>query len=259
MSATGQAEWVDAWCRCCNTMHERPDECPGELLATGTERHGWRVLVETPRQPIVYGTLVAPVGDIWRARILSYPNVLWVLPWGRTMKFIGATPGAAERGAIDFIKAHCKHRGFIMRKQVPSVESGEVDLEQDESTARSEAVRAARRKKRVLRIRYGANRLTEEAETDDLSEGGLCIRTDKPMPVGTVLQLRLELDGFGILLNGEVRWSQDQEEVGRAGGMGIRLTNPHPRYIHYLRQQQKTTTENAPTSSALEDWDDPEI
>jgi Tfp pilus assembly protein PilZ len=255
-----QAEWVEAWCRHCGAMHEQHGGCPGQLLATGPERHGWRVLVETPSGPIVYGTLVAPAGDVWRARILTYPNVLWVLPRGSTIKFVGATPGAAEQGAIDFIKQHCRRRNYGVRKEVPTVESGDVDLEQDESAAKSDAVRTSERRKRAVHVRYGITRLTETAVTDDLSEGGLFIRTEEPMPIGTSLQLRLEVDGYGFPLRGLVRWTQDEEEVGRPTGMGIKLINPHPRYIHYLRQQKKAaSTTQPPTTSALEEWDDPEI
>jgi len=251
------AEWVDAWCRVCCTQHTK-DDCPGELLATGPERHGWRLLAEKADEPIVFGTLVAPADDRWRARILTYPNVLWVLPSGGTMKFVGITPALTEKKAIDFIKAHCRRNGLKMRTEVPSVESGTVDLEQTESTARSAAVQASQRQKRALRVSYGVGRITDEAETDDLSEGGLFIRTDEPLPLGAKVNLRVDLDGFGIPLRGEVRWAQAEEEVGRPRGMGIELDRPHPRYIHFLRQQKQHEPESG-TSSALEEWDDPEI
>jgi len=202
---TQQAESVKTWCLICGTLHDDVDACPGDLLATGPERHGWRVLVDTPRGPEVYGTLVAPAGDRWRARVLTYPNVLWIIPRGNTMKFVGSTPASAEQAAIRFIKQHCKARGFATRTEVPSVESGEVALEQDDTAARSEAVRASQRQLRAVRVSYGLGRPNQEAETDDLSEGGLFIRTDEPMPVGTDLQLRFEAEGFGIPLRGIVR------------------------------------------------------
>jgi uncharacterized protein (TIGR02266 family) len=242
----------------CGTSHDAGDECPGVLLATGPERHGWRVLADTPQGPEVYGTLVAPAGDRWRARVLTYPNVLWIVDRGNTVKFLGSTPRQAENAAIEFIKSHCKRRGFTMRTEVPAVESGEVDLEQDESAASSEAMRASRRQLHAVRVRYGVGRPNREAATDDLSEGGLFIRTDEPVPEGTLLQLRLDVEGFGIPLRGVVRWTRDEEEEGRPGGMGIKLVNPHPRYIHYVRQQQHRLHATETSACAeIDVWKDP--
>ena len=257
---TQQAESVKTWCLICGTMHDDDDECPGELLATGPERHGWRVLVDTPQGPEVYGTLVAPAGDHWRARVLTYPNVLWIVGRGNTMKFVGSTPASVEKAAIRFIKGHCKSHGFTARTEVPSVESGGVALEQDVTAARSEAVRASQRQLRAVRVYYGTGRPDQEAETDDLSEGGLFIRTDEPMPVGTDLQLRFEAEGFGIPLRGIVRWAREEDEDGRPRGMGIELINPHPRYIHYVRQQQKQVQTNGePTTYEVEEWKPAEL
>jgi Tfp pilus assembly protein PilZ len=232
-------------------MHESADPCPGDLLATGPERHGWRVLAETPKGPEVHGTLVAQVGDIWRARILTYPNVLWVIPSGSTMKFVGATPASAEQEAIAFIKEHCRRRGYTIRKEVPYVESGKVELEQEEQAALSDVIRASQRKVCNVRVNYGVGLMTESATTDDLSETGLFVRTDKPLLVGTVIRLALDLhDDDSISLRGIVRWARDEDEIGRPRGMGIKLIHPDSRYVNYVRQRN---------SAGLEDWDDPGI
>jgi len=151
---------------------------------------------------------------------------------------MASTPPVAERKAVDFIKEQCKRMGYTVRTEVPSVESADVDLEQDETTSESDAVRASQRRLCTERIRYGVGRPSHEAATDDLSEGGLFIRTDSPMPVGTQLQLYLDVENFGIPLRGVVRWAREQEEDGRPCGMGLQLTNPLPRYIHYIRQRQ---------------------
>jgi len=256
---TRQAEWVEAWCCSCGTKHEKGKECPGGLLATGPERHGWRVLADTPRGPEVYGALVAPAHDCWRARILTFPNVLWVIPHGGTMKFMAGAPAVAERRAVDFIKEQCNRMGYTIRTEVPSVESADVDLEQDETTAKSDAVRASQRRLCTESIRYGVGRPSQEAATDDLSEGGLFIRTDSPMPVGTQLQLYLDVENFGIPLRGVIRWIREQEEDGRPCGMGLQLTNPLPRYIHYIRQRQHKKQPQAETSATheLEEWKSP--
>jgi uncharacterized protein (TIGR02266 family) len=232
-------------------MHEGVELCPGDLLATGPERHGWRVLVETPKGPEVYGTLVAPVGDVWRARVLTYPNVLWVIPSGGTMKFIGATPASAEQEAIAFIKQHCDRRGYSIRKEVPYVESAEIDLEQQGEAAISDVIRAAQRQVCNVRVNYGVGLTTEMATTDDLSETGLFVRTDKPLLVGTVIRLVLDIgNGDSIALRGVVRWARAEEELGRPRGMGIRLIHPDARYVRYVQQRN---------AAGLEDWNDPEI
>ncbi len=216
------------------------------------------MLAETPAGPEVYGTLVAPVGPVWRARILTYPNVLWVVPHGTSIKFVAPAPAAAEALAIAFIKDHCLRRGFKMGKEVPAVESGPIDLEQDERTARSEEVRASQRSLRAVRVRFGVGRTRREAETDDLSETGLFIRTDGPEPVGTTLQLFLETEGFGIPLSGVVQWVRARAEDGRPCGMGVKLSAPHPRYIHYCRQaaQGRSGAEQSATTEIAE-WSAP--
>ena len=241
----------DLWCRICCTIHDEDGECPGELLATGPERHGWRTMIELPGGPEVYGVLVAPAGEHWRARILTFPNILWVIPKGGAMKFVALTPGKAQHRAVEFIRAHCKRRGLVLRAEATTVKSGEVDLEQDEKTARSNAVQASQRRLGSVLVRYGLNRPTHEAETDDLSEGGLFIKTDSPMPVGTDLALRLDIDGFGIPMRAVVRWVREQVEGGRPCGMGVELARPHPRYVHFIRQERKAPE---PAKYELEEW-----
>ena len=68
--------------------------------------------------------------------------------------------------------------------------------------------------------------------------------------LATRLSLRLDLEGFGISLRGVVRWARESPEEGRLPGMGIKLLNPHPRYLHFVRQKQKADT------SEIEPWED---
>lgn len=235
---------TQSWCRQCGTQHKPSAECPGELLAVGAERHGWRGLADTPRGPEVYGTLVAPVSQGWRARILTFPNILWVArdPQVGSMKFLAGSPGAAEKLAVDYIRAVCKRAGFTVRKELPYVESAKVDPERSPALTKSEKIRAAERKLKCIRIRYGVGRPTLEAETDDISEGGLFILTSRPLPVGTELRMFLETEELGIPLRGAVRWTRDHVVEGRPVGMGIRLAAPHPRYLHFVRQMLSART-----------------
>jgi len=256
-----------AWCLQCGTQHGHTDECPGELLAVGVERHGWRGLADTPRGPEVYGTLVAPVTQGWRARILTFPNILWVArdPNVGTMKFLGNTPAQAENMAIEYIRAICTRDGFNLRKELPYVESAKVDPEQTRSAEKSAAIRASERKLKRVNIRFGIGRPSQDAETDDFSEGGLFILTAQPLPIGTELRLFLETQELGIPLKGIVRWTRDKEVEGRPIGMGIKLTAPHPRFIHFVRQQRSApavpavadTQSNGEQSNELELWEAP--
>ena len=141
-----------AWCRTCCTEHDRVRECPGDLRATGPERHGWRVHVETPRSHEAYGVLVAPAGELWRARILTFPNILWTIPGGGgSMKFVGRSPQEAERKAIGFIERHCDERDYQRLDQLAPVASGLIDPESDPfPPAKKSSGKPSRRKLRSL-------------------------------------------------------------------------------------------------------------
>ncbi|MDX1388774.1 MAG: hypothetical protein R3344_06265, partial [Acidobacteriota bacterium] len=161
------------WCSTCGTRHTAEDECPGDLLATGPERHGWRARASTRHGIEVHGVLIAPVDDRWRARIVTYPNVVWVIPGGgsTSIKFVGLDPRHAEQQAIDFVEAHCKQKGHTLSHELPSVEAGFVDPEQDPAAEKSEFSRTSRRKLRSMSVRYGVGRIRHTSETSDVSEG----------------------------------------------------------------------------------------
>jgi uncharacterized protein (TIGR02266 family) len=224
------------WCRTCCTLHDPAGFCPGELLASGVERYGWRVAVRTSYGAETLGVLVAPVGKRWRARILTYPNVLWMIPGGGgAIKFIADDPAGAERAAIDFIRAHCEQRGFGIVSKSAAVESGPIDREQTEEAATSEAVLTSQRKLRALRVRYGVNALSVEGMTGDVSEGGIFIAADATFAQGTPLDLELEIEGCTIPLRGVVTWSRERAETGRPAGMGVDLVEPPMLYRQFVR------------------------
>ncbi len=56
--------------------------------------------------------------------------------------------------------------------------------------------------------------------TEDISEGGTFIKTDRQLPVGTLLECRLKPPGYfmGVKLKGRVAWVSKQEQPA---GMGI--------------------------------------
>ncbi len=65
-------------------------------MPTGPEERRWQIAVETPRGIEGYGVLVAPSGNRWRARILTFPNILWTIPGGGTsIKFLARSETTA--------------------------------------------------------------------------------------------------------------------------------------------------------------------
>jgi len=231
-----QVEFVTTWCTTCGTQHTADEECPGALLAIGPESHGWRMLVTTKFGSEIYGVLIAPCRDCWRSRILTYPNILWISRGGVSRKFVGDSARSVERQAINHIKDHCKTKGIEMQKTLPHVTSGRVSPEQDPSAVNSDAVRAAHRRMHHMTVRYGIGRITDEAATDNLSEGGLFIRCDITWEIGTPLVMELNSRDLQLPLRGAVKWVRENEEPGRPAGMGVELIKPPPRYLHYVRQ-----------------------
>lgn len=221
------------WCPVCQSRHASRKDCPGELLATGPERHAWRVQVRTATRTEVYGVLVAESGERWRARILTYPNMLWSVPGGRgTLKFVGDTAEQAEREAIEFIREHCRDRGYEVADRSPAVESRPLDAE----PAPAQQPRGSRspRHLRSLVVRYGPEKPDRLGMTADLSKSGLFIITDDPLPAGSDLKMLLELDRYSVPLLGKVAWRRAKAEQGRPAGMGVQLQTPPHVYARYV-------------------------
>jgi len=240
---------VAEWCLRCCTRHGPGADCPGELLATGAERHGRRVTVAAGARNEDYGVLIADCQGIWRARIVTYPNMLWSVPGGRgTMKFVGATPQTAERAALDFIQQHCRSRGYKIVAEAEAVESGAID---HEYAARRQG-RGAREERHLRRlpVRFGAERPDQTATTADLSRAGLFVITDRPLSTNRAVKLRLELGGFAVPLEGRVAWVRLKAEgADRPVGMGLELDNPPPMYVRWvlrLGDQDSQSAEGGP-------------
>lgn len=227
---------VQRWCPVCCTLHHSRKDCPGELLATGPERHGWRVNIHTPNGIEACGVLVAQAGDVWRARILTYPNVLWTVPGGQgTIKFAARTAREAEGAAIAFVREHVRVRGYTMRDEVALVEPGVFDLEAARLGISRPTGPAAPRLIRFLPIRFGVKQITEVAGTGNLSRTGLFVITNAPEEANTWLNMLLELTEDNIGLKGLVRWTNRRHRSGRSPGMGIQLKEPPPSYLDYIR------------------------
>ena len=209
------------FCCVCGTEHHGPASCPGELRATGAEKPGWRINVETPFGHEEIGVLLAPSHDQWRARIVTYPNTLWTAPGGRgTLKFVGETREQAEAQAIAFVQRHVEAKRGASPPSTPP-------------TAHH-LLAVIPRKARVLPVRYGIERAGTRGMTVNLSVEGMFIGVARPEDGGRSLLLHLDLDGHTISMRGLVMWSRPRPGLQRPAGMGIRLSNPPPLYQSYV-------------------------
>jgi len=221
------------WCSVCGGCHGTPRECPGDLRATGPERHGWRVSVETPFGIEAYGVLVAPSLDLWRARIITYPNILWTVPGGAvTLKFPGATPQEAEASAIAFVEGHLKARGYL---RLDGLDTPTVSGYPAEAQARALAAAGpSLRKMRSIPVRFGAGPELFAAMTGNLSESGLFVMTLAPFGPGTGLRVVIDLDKGPVGLKGQVVWQRSRPDLGRPVGMGVQLISPPGPYREFV-------------------------
>ena len=221
------------WCLVCCTTHDRPKQCPGELITEHPERHGWRVNVETPHGIEAYGVLVAKTRcGLWRSRIMTYPNVLWAVPGGQgTIKFAADSPVDVERQAIEFIRTHCRERDLTLRNEVALSTPDKVNGEVGEYLQPLAATRVIR----FLPIRFGVVNPSEVGGTGNLSESGLFVITNHPLEVNTRLRLLLDLTNKPLTLTGDVRWMNSNPRVGRSPGMGVQLQSPPVHYAEYVR------------------------
>jgi hypothetical protein len=201
-------------------------------LASGPEAPGWRVNVTTSRGVEAYGVLIARCGDRWRARILTFPNILWKAPGvDGTMKFVGGSSNEALERAIAFIRGHCHERGYALR----NARSLNPTMTVPGRGVAGRVLGPSPRKVRFLPIRFGSLQASEPAGTGNLSETGLYVITDSPFAPGDPLSLLLRLETDAIDLKGQVIWMTKEHRVGRPPGMGVVLASPPKHYVNYVR------------------------
>ncbi len=197
--------------------------CP-VVTVTGPEKPRWRVAVETSEGIRGYGVLVARADDRWRARIVTFPNILWMVPGGGdTVKFFGRTEDETLRQAIDFVRQHCRQKDHLMRDEVQFL-----------APARRPPA-AAPRYTRRLPVRFGPSIPDLLGYTGNLSETGLFLATVRVAAEGALLGLSLELEHCKVPLRGSVAWSRVGHQPGREPGMGLHLHSPPPVYRQYVQ------------------------
>ena len=224
---------ISLCCKACGSIHPGEKRCPGEIQPTGPESAGWRVNVGTGNGIEAFAVLVTPCGGFWRARILTFPNVLWKVP-GRaeTLKFIASSPRQVLDQAIAFVRGHCSARGFTLRG-----ESMLVSLTALGPGGSLVMAEPAPRKLRFLPVQFGIVRPSESGGTGNMSETGLFVITRAPIDAGHELRLMLHAEDAALDLTGCVIWTaKELRESDRPPGMGIRLVEPPAPYLTYVRR-----------------------
>lgn len=194
--------------------------------------------MEMPGNMEAYGVLVAPIGDVWRARILTFPCSIWTIPGGGTaLKFIAKTPQAAESEAIRFVERHCAQRGYTPRNGLELAAPGAPRPALQPGRA---PIVVEPRWPIVLPVRYeriGSNegQLSISAVTRNVSERGVFVQTPAPVEEGRDILLGIRLPADRYPLEGRVVWSRTDGDGGRPPGMGIRLVMAPPAYLEYIR------------------------
>ena len=126
-------------------------------------------------------------------------------------------------------------------------------LKNDSSTVCEGAVTPKRNRRRHPRIYHPVEvnyRVGENSYSDytrSLSLGGLYIKTDRPLRVGSIFQVGFTLPDIGhpFLAWGMVIWKKVIEDVHGPPGMGVRFYDMTPdderAMLQYLALSQKTT------------------
>jgi Tfp pilus assembly protein PilZ len=189
--------------------------------------------VDTPFGIEAYGVLVAPSNDVWRARILTYPNVLWTVPGGAvTVKFVGATAQDAESKAVAFVEGHIKARGYARRDafETPGVARYSAEAQAKALAAAGPALR----KLKAIPVKFGIGTEFFSAMTGNVSESGLFVVTLAPFDTGTGLRVLIDLEKGPLGLKGQVVWRRQRPSMGRPMGMGVQIITPPEPYREFV-------------------------
>ncbi len=189
---------------------------------------------QTPSRTEEYCVLIAPSGDLWRARIVTFPSMLWSVPQGRqTMKFVARSAEAVEKLARDYIRQFCIERKFKMSAIRTDAPAGPVN---SDTAPGADDAGQPRRLLHAVTIRFGEEKLDRSGCTLDLSAGGLAVETRQPLPMGRRVKLVMEVEGSSLPLVGTVVWARSKAEGDRPAGMGVQLQSPPALYRHYVRK-----------------------
>ena len=84
-----------------------------------------------------------------------------------------------------------------------------------------------------LYVRFGLQGLDRVAPVGNISEGGLCVKTNDVYKTGSLILLALELPGAEIHLRGEVMWAirvPEHQTETMEHGMGVQFLDAGPEW-----------------------------
>lgn len=169
-----------------------------------------------------------------------------------------ARPGESCRICIYFeeeqrsfrIRGTVRWRRMTKSKRLPVGMAVEIPSSEAETLglilefARGREVSYTQRRERVpaqIQIHYATGSVFLSDLTEDLSQGGVFIRTDERLELGDTLRLKLKLPGdyFSVRVSGEVAWVRDTPPgVGvRFKFEGDRVKSRVERIVQELRKQ----------------------
>ena len=84
-----------------------------------------------------------------------------------------------------------------------------------------------------LRVRFGIHGLEREAPVANISEGGMCLKTNDVYTTGSRIMIALDLPGGEIHLRGEVMWAirvPEHQTETMEHGMGVQFLDAGPEW-----------------------------
>jgi len=88
-------------------------------------------------------------------------------------------------------------------------------------------------------VRYGYVTIDRAAVAENVSEGGLYIRTNQVLPVGSQIAMEIEFPGRTVAQTGEVLWAIRVPEHMASTlicGMGVRFVDTVPDWTDFFRR-----------------------
>lgn len=106
--------------------------------------------------------------------------------------------------------------------------------------SKAEDKRQSERIRAEIRVRFKTPRDFLKKYTEDISKGGIFVKTINPLPVRTPVKILLEVPGFeGLELSGSVVYVLKEEEavkIGRSPGNGVEFQNLSPEQSRKLTE-----------------------
>lgn len=102
--------------------------------------------------------------------------------------------------------------------------------------------RVAMRYAAPLRARFGLHGLVHEAPVANISETGICLRTNHVYKTGSRVLLRLELPDGDVHLKGEVMWAirvPEHETATMEHGMGLQFIDSGSEWKHTFERWRR--------------------